>query len=209
MNKKLTLVALICLSNLTADAPKADSKKNDLSMTDLLKDNKTNLKVGFINSFEAMRGSKDGEVVSKELEAKRDQLTKELQKEGQLFEQLRTEYQAKGAAMSEAARSKEEEKLLKLKRSIENKSKECEEELQLSMQRATEKLAKDLEQAVIVVAQKEKMDAMIDAMTGRVLYVAPHVNYTSLTVTQMNKASDIKVAQNKTESAKPATSAAA
>ena len=158
-----------------------------------------NLKIGFVDSFEAMRNCEPGIKAGKELEAQRDTLSKAIKEDEQKYTQAVNEYKSKSATMSEAARDKEQQKIVKMERDLKAKVEESEESLKLSMQRTTEKLAKDIEQGIVNVAKETDLDAIVDKMTGRVVYAKDKLDFTSHTIKQMNKQYAQKVAQNKDE----------
>ena len=77
------------------------------------------------------------------------------------------------------------------------------------MQKKTENLARNVDQAVIKVAKEENLDAVVDKVTGRVIYVDEKFDFTAQVKSEMNKQYEIKLAQNKKESNKLDTMATA
>ncbi len=163
---------------------------------------KTDLSIRFIDSFEVMRLSKGGQDAQKELEKQRNELAGELQKDEQKLKNAAADFQAKAATLSEAARDKEQQRLVKMERDLKVKAQEYEETIKLSMQRITEKLARDVEEAVTTLAKEQRYDAVVDTMTGRVIFVADKVNVTGDIIGKVNFKHN-QLAQNKKPEAKP------
>ena len=66
--------------------------------------------------------------------------------------------------------AKQERELSKQKRALEEKVRESEEEIKMAMQQKTEELAVKIEEGIVAVAKDKGVDAVIDKMTGRVMY---------------------------------------
>ena len=160
----------------------------------------TNIEIRFIDSFEVMGGCNEGVKARQDLEVKREVLSKDLQKEERKITQTMSEYKGKSSMLSDAARDNEEKKLVRMEREYKNKIQESEEDLKIDMQKKTENLARNVDKAVIKVAKEEKLDAVVDKVTGRVIYVDEKFDFTAQVKNEMNKQYDIKLAQNKKES---------
>ncbi len=206
-----TLCAILLSNSINAE-------QKSLSTADVLSDSKVtiNATVGFVESFTMMGESEKGQEKRKEIEGKRNLATGELQEESKKFEKAKNDYVSKSTTMSDSAREKEEKKLLKMERDIKNLVAEKEEELKMDMQIATESLAQDLEISVTKLAKNENIDIVFDKMTGRAIYVSDKFDFTDKAINEMNKTykielaqnkkteSSLKVADNKTATAKPA-----
>jgi outer membrane protein len=170
---------------------------------------KTDLKIRYIDTFAAMRESEEGIKISKELDQKRKELAKNIENQEKKLTQAMTDYRSKASMLSDNARSKEEQKLAKMKREYENMVKESEEELKLVMQQKTEQLGRQVDKAVAKVAQEDKLDAVIDRMSGRVIYASAKGDYTAKITQAINKEySSTAVAKNgKTGNLKVASAA--
>ena len=155
------------------------------------------LKIGVIDSFEVMRTSKDGIAAGKELETKRESLSKDLQRDQEALMQVGNALKSKASTLSQEARDKEEQKIVKMQRDLEAKAQECEEEMRLAMQRTTERLAQDVEKAARDVALEQGLDEVIDKMTGRVIYHKTEFDYTVQATQKMDKSYEQRLAQNK------------
>jgi Skp family chaperone for outer membrane proteins len=191
---KMSLVLLVAGCGIMAGAFAETPSISQLA-------SKSNLNIRFIDSLEVMRMSKGGQEAQKELETRRDQLAKEIQSDEQKFNQAATEFKSKAPALSETARDKEEKRLVKMKRDFETKVQESEEEIKMAMQRVTERLARDVEEAVTSVAKEDGLDAVVDTMTGRVIYVANGINITGKITSKVN-VKHTQMAQNKSADSK-------
>lgn len=214
--KKHMITATTLCAVLLSNSINAEQKS--LSTADVLGDSKVtiNATVGFVESFTMMGESEKGQEKRKEIEGKRNLATGELQEESKKFEKAKNDYVSKSTTMSDSAREKEEKKLLKMERDIKNLVAEKEEELKMDMQLATESLAQDLEVSVTKLAKNENIDIVFDKMTGRAIYVSDKFDFTDKAINEMNKTykielaqnkkteSSLKVADNKTATAKPA-----
>jgi len=183
-------------TSVKKEAPK---KTEHFSAAGLVGDGKVTVDaaIGFVESFTIMGECVEGQKARKDIEAKRDLATQEIQDESKRFEKAKTDYVAKSTTMSDSAREKEEKKLMKMERDIKSLVAEKEEELKLDMQIATETLAQGLEAGVAKLAKNENLDVVFDKMTGRAIYVSEKFVYTSEALTEINKNYEVKLAQNK------------
>jgi outer membrane protein len=208
MNFKVSLLFIAILSisigstqNIHAGivAPPAPKDNAPKTINTLMTDHpgKMNLKIRFVESFDTMRQCEQGTECGKDLEKIREQLSKGIQEDEQKLTRDMTEFQSKASTLSAAAREKEEKRLRKMKTDYDTKLQESEYEMKLAMQKRTEELAQDMEKAVIEVAKREKFDAVVDTVTGRVLYVDPTLNITDSVVKEMNTVHHKKLAAAK------------
>ena len=205
--KKLTSVKGDAKAGIRKVKPKiasATSTFNNKNLSNFMVDSNlsTNIEIRFIDSFEVMGSCQEGIKARHDLEEKREVLGKEIQQEEQKITQIMSEYKGKSSMLSDSAREKEEKKLMKMDREYKNKIQESEEELKIDMQKKTENLARNVDKAVIKVAKEEKLDAVVDKVTGRVIYVDEKFDFTVQVKGEMNKQYEIKLAQNKRESSK-------
>jgi outer membrane protein len=156
-----------------------------------------NASMAIIDSFAVMGECSQGQKARKEIEAKRDLASQEIQEESKKIEKAKNEYVAKATTMSDAAREKSEKNLLKMERDLKNMISEKEEELKLDMQMATEKLAQELDEGVATLAQEQNVDVVFDKMTGRAVYVSNKFDFTNQAIQTVNKNYEMKLAQNK------------
>lgn len=145
---------------------------------------KDNLQIAFVDSFKAMRDCKDGQVIGKELDTMRDKFSKEIQQEAQKIAKEDGELKSKVAALEAQASTlkpeayarekqqltKENRRIDKLKQELEEAVREKEETIKVVMQQKTEELAVKIEEGIVTVAKEKGVDAVIDKMTGRVMY---------------------------------------
>lgn len=157
---------------------------------------RNDLKIRFMDVFAAMREGEEGAEVTAKLDLKRQELGKEVESKGKRLEQAKVEFKTKASTMNDAARAKKEQEIVRMSRDFESDVQMYEEELKGSMQAATEVLAKEVEQAVTEIAKKEGLDAVIDKVTGRVVYTSGKADCTVQVVQHMNKNFKTKIAQN-------------
>lgn len=124
----------------------------------------------FVDSFQAMRECQEGKKVGKELDTVREKLSKEIQQDAQKLAAQEKELQGKLPTMKKEAADREQRKLAKNRRELEDRVRDGEEELKIMMQNKTEALAAKVEEGIVEVAKRKGVDAVIDKMTGRVLY---------------------------------------
>jgi outer membrane protein len=193
---KIMLASAMLVS--LAQAATTDVAKN-INVSDVVSslESKADLKIRFIDTFDAMRSSKEGQEVSKELENKRKELAKNIEAEEKKVAQAMTEYRGKASTLSDVARNKEEQKLTKMKRDYEAMVQGSEEELKLVMQQKTEMLAKEVDKAVTQIAKAEGLDAVVDRMSGRVIYASQKGDFTEKITREMNKQYEVKLASSK------------
>lgn len=166
---------------------------------------KVDLNTRYIDVFGAMRESKEGVEASEKLELKREELGKGIETVRAKYEAVVTEFKTKATTMNDQARAKKEQEIVKLKRDYESGLQGAEEEMKLVMQQVTEALAKEVEHAVTELAKKEGLDAVVDKMTGRVIYASNKADYTHKVVQSMDKHYTVKLANNEKSAASTIT----
>lgn len=206
-NKKIAIFALVSgavlggIGYIKSEVPKAAKPEVNTSI-DLSKHVTTgDLKIRYIDAFTAMRECKQGIEEVAKLEERRQELAKKIEQEGKKYEASVNEFKAKTSTMSESARAKKEQELVRLKRDYESMVQGSEEEMKLVMQQITELLGREIEVAVTQYAQAEGLDAVIDKVTGRVLYTSSKADATTKVVTIMDKNHAVKVAKGGSKTA--------
>lgn len=203
MKKNIITATTLCVALfnncINAETQTSAKPKAITSVTDVMGDSNVTLDaaIGFVESFAIMGDCQEGQKARKEIEAKRDLASTEIQNESKKYEKLKNDYISKSTTMSDAARAKEEKQLLKMEHELKNLVAEKEEELKVDMQLATENLAQSLEATVAKLAKNENLDIVFDKMTGRAMYVSDKFDYTDKAIKEMNKNYEIKLAQNK------------
>ena len=197
MKNNMIAATALCVV-LFSNSINADAKKS-LSTADFLGDSNilVNAAIGFVDSFAIMGDCAEGQKARKEIEAKRDLASNEIQEESKKFEKAKSDYIAKSTTMSDSAREKEEKKLMKLEREIKTLVAEKEEELKSDMQMATETLAQGLDSGIAKLAKNENLDVLFDKMTGRAMYVSDKFDFTAKAIKEVDKNYEVKLAQNK------------
>src|SRR5579872_924390 len=147
------------------------------------------LDIAFVDSFQAMRECEEGKKVGKELDTIREKLSKEIQEEAQRLAAEEKEFKAKLPTMKKELAEQQERNLAKRRRALEDRVRDGEEELKITMQNKTETLAAKVEEGIVQVAKQKGVDAVIDKMTGRVLYTKEDNkgDITLDTIAQVNK----------------------
>ena len=205
------LLSMSLVGGLVADAAKQDTKKSTTVKADVKTaidtegSIKGDLNICYIDLFGAMGGSAEGKEASKQLELKREELAKLVEPSRAKYETAATEYKNKAATMNESARAKKEQEIIKAERDYKNALQDAEEQMKLVMQTVTEALAKEVELAVAELAKKDGLDAVVDKMTGRVLYTSGKADYTAKVVQSMDKHYTYKVAHNEKSAASNVT----
>lgn len=172
------------------------------------RDTKETLDIAFVDSFQAMRECEDGKRVGKELDAMRDRLSKEIQDEATKITKEETELNSKASALKPDIIAQNKRKIEKRKRELEDKVRESEEEIKVAMQQRTEELAVKIEEGIVEVAKTKGVDAVIDKMTGRVMYTKDNQkgDITSDAISYVNKKT-ATVAKNETQKTAPTAAA--
>jgi Skp family chaperone for outer membrane proteins len=148
----------------------AISGSSSAATRDAKVESKEILDIAFVDSFQAMRECEDGQRVGKELDTMRDKLSKEIQNEAIRITKEETDLKSKAATLKSDVLAQNERKIAKQKRDLEEKVRESEEAIKVAMQQKTEELAVKIEEGIVEVAKARGVDAVIDKMTGRVMY---------------------------------------
>lgn len=199
MKKNMLATTALCVvlfsNSISAEATK---QNKSLSTADFLGDDITiDATIGFVDSFAIMGDCKEGQKARQEIESKRDLASNEIQEESRKFEKAKSDYVSKSTTMSDAAREKEEKKLIKMERDIKTLVAEKEEDLKADMQAATEMLAQGLDAGISKLAKNEHLDVIFDKMTGRAMYVSEKFDFTTKAIKEVDKNYDVKLAQAK------------
>ena len=198
MKNRVMVVTSLCVL-MSSSFSFTEDKNKSFTASDLAGDKAlvADLAIGFVDSFAIMGECEEGQKARKEIENKRDLASQEIQEESKKLEKSKNDYIAKSTTMSDAAREKEEQQLMKKDRDLKRFVAEKEEELKADMQVATENLAQSLEAGVIELAKKQDLDIVFDKMTGRAIYVAAEFDFTDKAIKEVNKKYEVKLAQNK------------
>ncbi len=172
---------------------KTSNNKKNMHATQVL--DRTDLRVGFVDSYQVMGSCKEGEKARKEVEEKQKEYSAAIQQEEQKIQQAVAEYKGKANMLSEPAREKEEMRLMKMERDYKASLQDKEEELKLEMQIRTEKLAKNMDAGVKKMAKEQGLDVVFDRATGRAIYVVDSYDMTEKAVSVVDKEYTIKIAQ--------------
>jgi|GEM_PF-2667743 len=158
---------------------------------------KAKKKTAYFESYSTMRKCEHGEECGKNLQKTNFQLAKGIEEDKDKIAKAEAEFQAKASTLSLAAREKAEKELRKLKVDYSTKLQESEYEMKLAMHTSTEELSRDMEAAVQKIAKKNDYDAVVDTVSGRVLYVKEELNITDEVIKEMNVDYQVKLAKAK------------
>jgi Skp family chaperone for outer membrane proteins len=109
--------------------------------------------------------------------------------------QLKNELETQGSMLSADARRKVEKEFADLQRDYQNKVQDWRSELQYTMQRETDAMVKDIEQAAKVLAENANKAVVVDAPTGRILYLREDRSSTNDLVALLDNQYTMKLAQ--------------
>ncbi len=166
-------------------APAQTTKKTELNYADII----------FVNMQDAMLQCAQGKEAQKIVESEERKYAEMAQKEQQHMVQLKNELDTKATIVNTDERRRMEKELNELQRGFQGKMKDWQEELQYCMHKETDIMVKEIEQAACTLAQNTDKAAVIDAPTGRVLYLRDDQNRTTDLVTLLNQEHTIKLAQ--------------
>lgn len=179
--KQLVFLSIIALTLPAIIIHVNDSNvKTDIDVNSLLNPDHS---IRYINSMEVMQKSEKGKKIGGELEVKRTTWHQEIKEMGEKIQSDIKAYTDRKLTMSEAACEKEEKRLLKAERDYKALIEEREQDFQRAMNIATESLLKEVEKIVAAVAKQEGWDAVIDTLTGRVLYTIADVEVSDAIIT--------------------------
>jgi len=128
------------------------------------------LNIAFVDSFEAMRECEEGQKVGREIDAMRDKASAQIKAEAEKLAQADSDLKAKASTLNQQVLAKKGRELEKQRRDLEERVREEEEAIKIAMQQKTEVLATQVEAGIVSVAKERGVDAVIDKMTGRVMY---------------------------------------
>lgn len=159
-------------------------------------------KVGYVSSMEVINGSKVGKEIKGKLDAAFKKSGAEVQAEELRITKAVNEYKAKETTMADSARESEQARLMKMRRDFEAMVQEKDEEMKRLQAKLNEQLTKEALATAGELAQSEGLDVVVDTDSGKVLYVASNVNYTSKFTERINKHYDAQNAKSAPAKAK-------
>lgn len=153
------------------------------------------LNVTFVNTYTLMGGCMQGAKARSDIESKHISMANEIKKEEENIQQAVTEYKNKASMMSDAAKEKEEKRIMKLERDYKASVQDKKEELNIEMQMVTERLAKEVDEAIVQMAIENGYDVVFDTATGRAVYVSEKLDSTKQVLSSIDKKYEAKLAQ--------------
>lgn len=168
----LSLLSSAVYAAETAKPAAAKAPSTSATKTTVVNKDEQIVKVGCVNTLEAMQASKEGQEEAKRIEKYRQDLATTIQDKEKKLNHAVNDFKAKQTTLSVAAREKEESKILEMRRDLESTVQSSEDQLKLAMQRATEKLSQNIEAAVAQIAQAQGLDLVTDIYTGRPLHAS-------------------------------------
>ncbi len=153
----------------------------------------------FVNMQDAMLNSLQGKQAQKVVEGEEMKYAELAQKDQQKLMQLKNELETQGTMLSMDARRKVEKEFSDLQRDYQNKVQDWRSELQYTMQRETDMMVKDIEQAAKVLAENANKAVVVDAPTGRILYLRDDRNSTNDLVALLDNQYTMKFAKKDNE----------
>lgn len=146
----------------------------------------------YVNLQEAMLRSKQGDEAQKIVGAEQQRYTEQVQKAQQDMIKLKTDLDQKASMMSPEALRMQEKRIADMQRDLQILAKDAEYEIQLVMQRETDMIIKDIEESARELAEKTKKNKIIDAQSGRAIYLHPDYDDTHQLINVMNNKFDAK-----------------
>lgn len=167
---------------------------------------KHNWPVLYVDMQDSMLKSKQGADAQKAIEAEEkkygemaQKAQQEMVKVQQDMVKIKNDLDQKASMMTVDAKRAEEKKFMNqqkklqdLQRGYEENTNEWKYELQFAMQKETDAIIKDIEVAAKELAIKNDKKAVIDAQTGRALYLHDDFNSTDELISLMNNQYDAK-----------------
>lgn len=147
----------------------------------------TDLKIGVVDSFAVMRDSEEGQKAAKKLEQERDILTAKIRKKEEEYTTKANELKAKSSIMSDDLRAEREEDLRNIQRDLNRLMEESEYAIKLKMQQETTKLSNLVSNKATELALQKGYTIIIDAQSGRPIYIDEEFDITKDLVSLMNE----------------------
>ncbi len=143
------------------------------------------LSIRYVDSYAAIRESEEGKKIAKELEKKRDELTKEIKTMEDKFTAAAKELSAKASTLTESGREREQKNMTKMEREYKAKLEESDQDMKITMQAAQERLLREHNDAVFNYARVNNVDLVFGP--GGVVYASEKANCTFDVVKNMDK----------------------
>ena len=159
----------------------------------------------YVTLTELMELCDAGKETKTQIDSLRASKTNPITELAKRLEQAKKEYSSKASVLSAAAREKEEKSLMKMERDLKDMIEEADREFKEEYMRLTEDLFKELREVIAHWAKEQKVFAVVDAESGRILYRRDSADHTKELVSFANRKHQDKTTVAK---AKPAPAAA-
>lgn len=190
----LMLCAFVAVSPVIAQQESPAAEK---TATTSAKPAEKVIKIRYIDTVDVMKTSKAGVQARKKLEAQEQAFTQELKEKGEELQQAMIEYNEKAPVMSEEEQAKQGAAIQKDRAEYEERVNQISYQMNAAVQKVTEELGKQLEGVAADLAKREKIDAIHDIATGRVVYAADSLKITKDIVKDLDTQYDQKQAKLK------------
>ncbi len=152
----------------------------------------------YVNMQDSMVKSKAGQQAQKVFEKKQEEYTQWAQDAQQNLVKKKQEIDAQAGMLSADAKRKKEKEFERWQRDAQDKDQEWKYEMQTVMQQESEKMDKILIDAAPKVTKKVGKELpIVDATTGRVLYLPKEYDNTDMLVSVLDEEYTIKLAESK------------
>jgi outer membrane protein len=128
-------------------------------------------KVGIVDSTSILGQSAEGKRVQDNLKRKRDELSKDLQRQDRELGRMMEDFRKQAGVMKEAAKKQRQEELSKRASAFQRKVADADNQLAKLEQKEMSPLLQKLKKAVQTVAQENKLDLVLDKRHSGLLFM--------------------------------------
>jgi Skp family chaperone for outer membrane proteins len=195
--KRMTRFSLVALSVVTTAALVAEGAKATTTTTPASSTTNTSAskvsatqscQICVVDANQIMSQTKEAKEQNDKLTKRQKQLTADVQKIAQELKSKMDELETKKSTLSQKALENLQNEILALRGKYESTVQTSENTLKLDVQRATEALSAEAEKAGKQLAQAGNFDVVLDAASGRPIYISEKVkNNTQELVKIMDK----------------------
>lgn len=145
------------------------------------------LKIGVFNSQAIAMESDAAKASQRQLQSQFGAERTQLEKQAKDLQAKGQDLQAKASTMSDKAREERQMDFMKQRRAFEEKSRAFARKVDAAENNVRQGMAQNIFQAAEAVAKQRKLDLIIDAASGSVMYATPDMDITKAVLAEVNR----------------------
>lgn len=145
------------------------------------------MKIGVFNSQAVAMDSDAAKAAQQKLQSQFGAERSQLEKQAKDLQTKGETLQTQVAKMNAKEREEKQMEFLRLRRAFEEKSRNFARKVENTENQIRQNMAQQIYQAAQTIAQKQKLDLILDAASGSVMYATPQLDITKAVLAEVNR----------------------